>query len=289
MSATRPVMPTAGASSIPPTLDERFALVRERITRAAARSGRSRDDIILVAVTKTAEPEQIRRLIDLGHRHMGANRVQRLIQHAAIADEYVCRLSVLSTARKQQAGEAGRSVGSTPEARPIHWHMIGYLQRNKVRKAAELCRLIHSIDSLRIAEELQQAALRRDQILEVLVQVNCSGEPQKHGCPLAAVIPLIEQIETMVNIRVRGLMTMAPYSENPEDSRPHFSRCREAFEEVRTEGFGEGRFNLLSMGMSGDFEVAISEGANVVRVGTSIFGEPAQATHDADDDESDEG
>lgn len=285
MCATKPVMPTAEASSIPPTLDERYALVQDRIARASRQCGRTRDDIILVAVTKTAEPEQIRRLIDLGHRHMGEGRVQRLVQHAALADEYLSRLSVLSTARKQAPGDLSRA-----DARPVHWHMIGYLQRNKVRKAAELCRLIHSVDSLRLAEELQQIALRRDQTVEVLLQVNCSGEAQKHGCPLAAVIPLIEQIETMVNIRVRGLMTMAPYSENPEDSRPHFARCREAFEEVRAEGFGEGRFNLLSMGMSGDFEVAISEGANVVRVGTAIFGEPAQPVHDADDeeDESDE-
>lgn len=285
MCATRPVIHTSQASSLPTTLDERYALVRERIARAAERAGRSRDDIVLVAVTKTAEPEQIRRLIDLGHRHMGENRVQRLVQHAALAEEYLSRLSVLSSSRRQGGG------APAAEARPVQWHMIGHLQRNKVRKAVELCRLIHSVDSLRLAEEIQQVALRRDQTVEVLVQVNASGEPQKHGCPLAAVLPLVEQIETMVNIRVRGLMTMAPWSDNPEDARPCFARCREIFEEVRAEGFGEGRFNLLSMGMSGDFEVAISEGANVVRVGTAIFGEPSRPGHDADDDddEADEG
>jgi pyridoxal phosphate enzyme (YggS family) len=285
MCAAKPVVTANEASSVPPTLEERYTLVRERIARAAARAGRTADDIVLVAVTKTAEPEQVRRLIDLGHRHMGENRVQRLIQHAAIADEYLSRLTVLSTARRQaESAQLAR-------AHPVHWHMIGHLQRNKVRKAVELCRLIHSVDSLRLAEEIQQAALRRDQIVEVLVQVNCSGEPQKHGCPLAAVLPLIEQIETMVNIRVRGLMTMAPWSENPEDARPSFARCRELFEEVRAEGFGEGRFNLLSMGMSGDFEVAVSEGANIVRLGTALFGEPPQHARDGDDgdDDADEG
>src|SRR5690606_37399385 len=126
----------------------------------------------------------------------------------------------------------------------------------------------------RIVEELQHIALKRDQVIEVLIQVNCSGEGHKFGCPLPAAIPLAEQVQSMINVRVRGLMTMAPYSDNPEDSRPTFARCRELFEEMQGLGFGEeSPFNILSMGMSGDYEVAISEGANIVRVGTAIFGE----------------
>jgi pyridoxal phosphate enzyme (YggS family) len=163
--------------------------------------------------------------------------------------------------------------------------MIGHLQRNKARKAIEFCRLIHSVDSLRLAEEIQQVAVKREQPVEVLVQVNCSGEESKFGCPVPAAVHLAEQIDTMLYVRVRGLMTMAPYSTNPEDSRETFVRCRELFEEVKKTGVGEGKFNILSMGMSGDFEVAISEGANLVRVGSAIFGEPK---HPVQEDEEEE-
>lgn len=267
-------------------LEERYAAVKARVAEAAQRSGRQPGDVLLVAVTKHAEPEQIRRLVELGHRDFGENRVQQLAQRAAMVEEFLARLNVMPSAGPV-AGQ--RPAGVTEAAsRGVRWHMIGHLQRNKARKVAELCRLIHSVDSLRLAEELQQVALRRNQVVEVLVQVNCSGETQKFGCPIPAVLPLIEQIETMVNIRVRGLMTMAPYSENPEDSRPCFARCREIFEEVRREGVGEGRFNLLSMGMSGDYEIAILEGSNIVRVGTSIFGEPAHPDPADEPDENDE-
>jgi PLP dependent protein len=157
----------------------------------------------------------------------------------------------------------------------VRWHMIGHLQRNKARKVVEYARLIHSVDSLRLAEELQHLALRRDQVIEVLLQVNCSGEAQKHGCPMPAAIPMAEQIGTMINVRLRGLMTMAAAGQRPEDARGDFARCRELFEEIAGMGLTEAPFNLLSMGMSGDYEVAISEGANIVRVGSAIFGDAA--------------
>ena len=128
------------------------------------------------------------------------------------------------------------------------------------------------MDSLRLAEEIHTLAVKRDTPVEVLLQVNASGESGTHGCPLPAARHLADQIETMVNVRMRGLMTMAAWSEDPEASRATFGRAREAFEEIRTMGVGEGRFNILSMGMSGDFEVAIEEGANIVRVGTAVFG-----------------
>jgi pyridoxal phosphate enzyme (YggS family) len=163
--------------------------------------------------------------------------------------------------------------------------MIGHLQRNKARKVADLCRLIHSVDSLRLAEELQQFANKHDRDVEVLIQVNVSGEESKEGVPIPAAAALAEQIDTMINVHARGLMMMAPYSENPEEVRAHFARCRELFEELRTEGFGEGRFDLLSMGMSGDYEVAIEEGANIVRVGSAIFGE-GSGEEDADESEA---
>jgi PLP dependent protein len=150
--------------------------------------------------------------------------------------------------------------------------MIGHLQRNKVRKIVGLARLIHSVDSLRLAEEIQLAATKVDEPIEVLVEVNTSGEKSKFGIAPAAARHLIDQIDTMMNIRVRGLMCMAPLVEDPEQARPTFERCRDLFEEIaKVAAVGE-RFNILSMGMSNDFEVAIECGANMVRIGSAIFG-----------------
>ncbi len=286
------------AATMPDSIPERYALVRERIARAAERSGQRAEDILLVAVSKTAEPEQLKAMIDLGHRDFGENRVQTLVQHAAIVEEYLDRLRVHPTARRVAPGSTGEFLtprgakgSSKPEATaggvasqptageapstvvPVRWHMIGHLQRNKARKVAEFVRLVHSVDSLRLAEELQVIATRRDQVIDVLVQVNCSGEASKFGCPVPAALPLAEQIDTMVNVRVRGLMTMAAIGETPDEARAAFSRCRDLYEELRKSGISRGNINLLSMGMSGDFEAAIQEGANIVRVGSAIFGE----------------
>ncbi len=280
-------MPTMNAKpaqgnqdSLPESLHDRYGLVMDRIARAAAKSGRKPGDIILVAVTKFAAPEQIRELLQIGHRDFGENRVQVLAQHAAIVEEFLSRRRILASSRVP-AGEPPDLLfaGGTPPLSPavpgevVRWHMIGHLQRNKARKVIDFVRLIHSVDSLRLAEELQNIAVRRDRVIEVLLQANCSGEASKFGCPLPAAIPLAEQIQTMFNIRLRGVMTMAPESANPEEARASFARCRELFEDMCARGFNEdGTFNILSMGMSGDFEVAISEGANIVRVGTAIFG-----------------
>lgn len=269
------------------SLEDRYAEVCDRVANAARRAGRQPDQVILVAVTKYADPEQTRALIDLGHRDFGENRVQQLVQRAAMVEEYLARLRVLPNSRVAVRQAAELLFGASPQAgasRPLRWHMIGHLQRNKARKIIDLVRLVHSVDSLRLAEELQQAALRRDRVVEVLIQVNCSGEESKFGCPMPAAIPLAEQVETMAHLRLRGLMTMAPYSENPEDSRPTFARCRELFEELREAGYGEGKVNLLSMGMSGDYEVAIGEGANIVRVGSAIFGTPANLPEEGEEE-----
>jgi pyridoxal phosphate enzyme (YggS family) len=283
------------------TLKQRYEEVQARVATAAARVGRRPDQVILVAVTKNAGAEAVRELYELGHRDFGESHVQQLVQRAAILEEYLNRLRVVPQIRRDPA--AGDhvlfpvSTAAAPAAsiREIRWHMIGHLQRNKAKKIVDLVRLIHSVDSLRLAEELQQVAIRKDQTIEVLVQVNCSGEESKFGCPMPAAMPLCEQIESMMNLRVRGLMTMAAPAENPEDARSAFRRCRELFEEVKKTGVGEGRFNLLSMGMSGDFEVAIAEGANIVRVGTAIFGEASRIeefeeqpeSEDAEDDNDD--
>lgn len=298
-------MPTQSAT------EARFRQVMERVRRAEARaigrrvsaaaSGRagSGSGVLVVAVTKYADLEQIRELVMLGHRDFGESQVLQLLQRAAFVDEVLARQRTMKgvvSARKAGAPAAaciGTSGGpASPSAcgthapaaaappaadetsvEPVRWHMIGHLQRNKVKKCLEVARLIHSVDSLRLVEEIQSIAFKRDRVIDVLVQVNCAEEKGKFGCAVAAAPHLCEQIDTMVHLRVRGLMTMAPYSEDPEDSRPTFERCAELFHEIRSRGVGGAHFNILSMGMSGDFEVAIECGANMVRIGSAIFGQ----------------
>lgn len=276
---------------LPDTLAERYELVKSRVAAAAKRSGRSAQDILLVAVTKYALPDQVREILTLGHRDLGENRVQNLIQQAAMVDEFQSRLRALPATRKAAEAplfDTPKSGGAKPDPAEtaVRWHMIGHLQRNKAKKVIDMVRLTHSVDSLRIAEELQNIALRKDRVIDVLIQVNCSGEEQKFGCPIPAAIPLAEQIGTMINVRVRGLMTMAAHTEKPDEARATFVRCRELFEELRTSGVVEGPVNILSMGMTGDFEIAIEEGANCVRIGSAIFGEP---THLGTDEEAADG
>jgi pyridoxal phosphate enzyme (YggS family) len=269
------------------TLKDRYRQVKDRVADAAARSGQDPARVILVAVTKFAGADQIRDLITLGHVDFGENKVQQLVQRAAIIDEWLARHRTMPSTgwpaaihEDDDAGDAWKRAAADQQPPPIpgavRWHMIGHLQRNKVRKAAEICRLIHSIDSLRLAEEVQLVAEKRDKVIDVLLQVNIAGEGQKFGCSVPAAMHLAEQIDTMIQVRVRGLMVMAPLSDNPEEARPIFARARELFEEIRTEGIGGRHFNILSMGMSGDYEIAIEEGANVVRVGSAIFGEPRE-------------
>lgn len=275
------------------TLKDRYTEVRQRIADAARRFGRTPESVMLVAVTKTAEPDQIRELIKLGHADFGENRVQQLVQRAAIIDEWMARQRTMAGVQWQRGdtgdslhGAAVKAGGGLPPV--VRWHMIGHLQRNKARKAVELCRLIHSVDSLRLAEELQIIGLKREQPIEVLLQVNCSLESQKYGCAIAAAAHLAEQIDTMVHVQVRGLMTMAALGASPMETRKTFGRCRELFEEVRESGMAGTRFNILSMGMSGDYEAAIEEGANMVRVGTSLFGEAKPGMGDGAEDEDED-
>ncbi len=263
----------------PQTLRGRYEDVRTRIDRAAERSGRRPSEIVLVAVTKNAAIEDIRELVSLGHVDLGENRVQQLVQRAAIVEEFNARRS-----------ERGAKVT------PVRWHMIGTLQRNKVKQAVETSRLIHSVDSLRLAEELQEYAEERGSApggekygpVDVLIEVNVAGERSKHGCAPAAARHLVDMIDTMVALRPRGLMCMAPQHAttggNADDARRVFIRCQELFEEIREIGSGGERFDILSMGMSGDYEIAIECGSNMVRVGSAIFGEPKEPATEDDDE-----
>jgi hypothetical protein len=240
------------------TLKERYQAVQQRIADAADRVGSDSSKIHMVAVTKHASVDEVRQLVDLGHADFGENRLQHFTQLAAQIDEYVDR-------RKE--------LGEPALVNPIRWHFIGHLQRNKCRRVLPLTRLIHTLDSLRLAEEIQEIADKRKQVIEVLLQINISRERQKTGIAPAAIGYLLEQLETMPCVKPRGMMCMAPISENPEDSREVFTRCSELFEEMKLDKITGGTFNILSMGMSNDFEVAIECGANIVRVGTALFGE----------------
>ncbi len=285
----------SNSMSVDPSLRDRYAQVKERIARAAKAAKRDPNSVLLVAVTKYAEPDQIRELIQLGQIDFAENRVQQLTQRATIIGEWLERMRTMpgvGNARPTGAGadmlptakrSKGAEVPSTPAAPQVRWHMIGHLQRNKARKVVELSRLIHSVDSLRLAEELQLIATKRENPVEVLLQVNCSGEESKFGCAIGAAIHLAEQIESMIQLKLRGLMTMAPYSSNPEDSRRTFKRCRELFSDMLDSGVVSPAFNILSMGMSGDFEIAIEEGSNLVRVGSALFGEPKPGTVEPDE------
>ncbi len=261
------------------TLKARYFAVLANIDSAARRSGRTGKDILLVAVSKYTGLDQIRELVQLGHRDFGENHVQALTQRAAALDEFFTRTKALPVL-KTAAGDAQA---------PIRWHMIGRLQRNKARRAVELCRLIHSVDNARVAEDVQIAANKLGKTTDVLLQVNTSGEETKTGIAPAAVMHMLDMLETMINVRVRGLMTMAPHtSTDPAAARLTFIRLRELFEEARRIGAGGEHFNILSMGMSDDYEVAIQEGANLVRIGSAIFGPPTHTPDESEESDSDE-
>jgi len=268
--------PTLAQPATGPTLRERWESVRSRVGAAAKRSGRAADSVLVVVVSKSASLEQIRELVQFGQVDFGENRVQQLVQRAAAIEEFLAR-------RRELSGAA--------QAPKVRWHMVGTLQRNKVRKCIDVARLVHSLDNLRLAEEIQGAALRREnrdprnapiEPLEVLIEVNVSGEQSKQGAAPAAARHLVAQIDTMVNLRVRGLMCMAPLEGGLDAARRTFERCREIYEDVRRSGAGGARFDILSMGMSNDFEIAIECGANLVRIGGAIFGAPAQPESEDD-------
>ncbi len=236
--------------------------VQERIKAAAVRARRNPGDIALIAVSKYASLEQIQELIKVGQRDFGESRVQNVQSRAEEIDNWL----------------TDSIAGGAEIAGQIRWHMIGHLQRNKASVAMDVCSLIHSVDSLRLAEHLNELGHQREAAVQVLMEVNSSGESAKNGVPLPAAIHMAEQFETMAHLQVVGLMTMARQSDNPEDARQCFSALREVFDELRFRKICGPHFRHLSMGMSGDFEVAIEEGSTLVRIGSAIFGahhEPA--------------
>lgn len=224
---------------------ERISNLYRRISHSAMRAGRNPEEVNLIAVTKTVQVEKIIEAIEAGVRIFGENRVQ-------------------------EARQKIPEVSNKYKDSKISWHMIGTLQKNKVKYAVRLFDMIHSVDSLDLAREINREAERVGKIQDILIEIKLSPEEKKHGIRPDELFGLLEHLYLLKNINVRGLMTIPPYSDNPEDSRPYFRRLRGLLEDAQKRGFP---LRELSMGMSGDFEVAIDEGATMVRIGTAIFGE----------------
>jgi pyridoxal phosphate enzyme (YggS family) len=231
-------------------ISEKIERVKDTINSVCARVGRDLGEIKLVIVTKSATFEQIKEVLQLGVTDLGENRVQQLKKVSAQVDEFL-----------QESGDNWQ----------VRWHMIGHLQRNKVRQVLPMVSLIHSVDTLRLAEEINTSAAKLDLCPEVLLQVNTSNEPQKYGVPVGAATHLAEQVETLPNLKLVGLMTMAPLTHNKDIVRTCFIRARELFVEMRGERIVGPQFSELSMGMSSDYEVAIEEGATILRIGSAVF------------------
>lgn len=219
--------------------------IRERMARAAGRAGRSPSDIQLVAVSKMVGVDSIREAIGAGVTIFGESYIQE--------------------ARTKMPEITG----------PVRWDFIGHLQRNKARHAVGLFEMIHSVDSLALAQEIDRMAMQSGKRIMVLVEVNISGEEAKSGINPAGTGDLVRKMASLPHLSLEGLMTMPPYSDNPENSRPYFQALRNLRDSLNEECRGALMLKELSMGMSSDFEVAIEEGATLIRVGTAIFGERA--------------
>lgn len=221
------------------TITENVLRVKERIERSARASGRDPREIKLVAVSKTVEPARIREAIEAGASILGENYVQ----------EAQKKIEVMG--------------------RPIAWHFIGHLQSNKAKVGVQLFDVIHSLDSVHLAEELNRRAVQADRVLQVLIEVNLAREVSKFGTDEDKLFALARKVKELDHLSLEGLMTMPPFFETPEESRPYFVELRKWKERMEREGIP---IKELSMGMSNDFEIAIEEGATYVRVGTAIFG-----------------
>jgi pyridoxal phosphate enzyme (YggS family) len=233
------------------SIPENLAMIQERIAAGAHRSGRRPGEITLMAVSKTHPPERVREAYAAGLRVFGENRVQEF------------------------AGKAG----ALADLAAAEWHMIGHLQTNKAGKAVELFGAVDSVDSVKLAEKLDVAALAKSKKLSVLIEINVGGEAAKSG--VAPDSPELEELllaaPRLEALKFRGLMTVPPFTDNPEGARPYFRRLRGLRDAIAARRLPAVGMDVLSMGMSHDFEVAIEEGSNCVRVGTAIFGERAKA------------
>lgn len=224
------------------SIEKNLAEIKENIRLAAERAGRRPEDITLLGVTKTIDCERIQRLVDLGIKNLGENRVQELMG----------KLDVIK-------GD-------------VSWHLIGSLQTNKVKYIIGKVALIHSVDSIKLAREISKRSEAAGLLSDILIEINAAGEESKHGFEPDEVPAVIEELRKLGGIRVRGLMTVAPYVENPENNRIYFKKMRQLFVDIKAKNGDNIDMTYLSMGMTNDYITAIEEGADIVRIGTGIFG-----------------
>ncbi len=224
-------------------IQENLAEVEARIADACKRAGRSRDEVTLIAVSKTKPLEDLREAYAYGCRNFGENKVQELCD----------------------------KIEQMPS--DIRWHMIGHLQRNKVKYLIGKTACIHSVDSVRLAEQIETESAKKNVITDILVEVNVAQEESKFGIPLEQAESYVREFAGFPHIRVCGLMTIAPYTVNPEENRQFFSDLRKVYVDIKGKNIDNVNMSILSMGMTNDYEIAIEEGATMVRVGTGIFGE----------------
>ena len=223
-------------------LTENLQEVERKIQEACKRANRDREEVTLIAVSKTKPISMLRDVYNLDIRNFGENKVQELSQkYPQMPSDTI-------------------------------WHLIGHLQTNKVRQVIDKATLIHSVDSVHLAETIEKEAAKKDLIVDILIEVNVAEEDSKFGLKIDEVIPAIETISTFPHIRIQGLMTIAPFVENPEDNRCVFARLQKLSVDIASKNIDNVSVDILSMGMTNDYEVAIEEGATMVRVGTGIFG-----------------
>ena len=223
-------------------LKENLQEVEEKIQSACQRAGRDRSEVTLVAVSKTKPAATLQEAYELGVRVFGENKVQEIREKYEVLPK------------------------------DIEWHMIGHLQTNKVKYIVDKVRLIHSVDSLRLAEMIEKEAEKHNRVVDILLEVNVAEEESKFGLKTDEVLPLAERITEFSHVRLRGLMTIAPFVENPEKNRAIFANLHKLYVDIKEKNIDNGTVSILSMGMTNDYEVAIEEGATMVRIGTGIFG-----------------
>lgn len=223
-------------------LKENLSVVEENIKKACEKAERDRNEVTLIAVSKTKPVEMLEEVYDTGIRNFGENKVQEMCE----------KMDVLP--------------------KDIKWHMIGHLQRNKVKYIAGRTELIHSVDTYRLAEEINIQAKKKNIIIPILVEVNIAGEESKFGTSAEDAMLLVEDISKLENVRIKGLMTIAPYVEDAEENRPYFRKIKQLAVDIANKNIDNVSMEILSMGMTGDYMVAIEEGSTMVRVGTGIFG-----------------
>lgn len=224
-------------------IKENIAAVQENIINACKRSNRDPSEVTLIAVSKTKPVEYIYEAVDSGLTEFGENKVQEMCNKIEDIDKPLC------------------------------WHLIGHLQTNKVKYIIGKTHLIHSVDSLHLADKIQAEALKKNTEVDILVQVNVANESTKFGLASAETMDMVEKIAKLSHLHIKGLMTIAPYVENPEENRQIFRQMKQLSVDIASKNIDNVSMDILSMGMTGDYEVAIEEGATHVRVGTGIFGE----------------